>query len=594
MGWSVANGLRCFGPRHGIATLVLLAIGDVSSAQNVRPGEERPKLPEFQTDAERARQRETLPKVPSFQPEVTEPGTALPRIELPQTLPGGARVRLREVRISGNTAIASERLQEIASHYVGQELSLAEIEQLRDDLTRAYLREGYVTSGAVVPPQDVTDGVLDVQIVEGRLGEIEVKTDGRFRESYLRSRLAQSAGPPVDVNELRERLLILQQDDRIRSIQAELVPTEQRGESLLRVAVEEKSGLFLTVAGNNYTTPALGEGTGEIGLGYRNVTGLGDAIFAEYDGSEGLNDVSGSYDIPFTVWDTRLELAGRGTWGEIVEKPFDDLGIKSRIQSYAVSLHQPIFRTVSSLVELYVRGEYRRSESFLLGDPFSFSIGPERGKAKLALLRGGVLWTRRTGDQVWAVRGQVTGGIDALGATRHSEHDVPDGRYIAGLLQLQWIARLPWFGLQLLARADGQLADDPLLGIEQFSIGGRHTVRCYRENQLVHDNGVVAGVELRVPVPLPPIGDWRPALALAPFYDVGYGKNNSRGAFDEGVSETLHSAGIGALVALAPGLDYEVYWGESLKDVPHGGEWSLQDDGVHMELRWTFQGWWGR
>ena len=107
MGWSSTHGRLRFRPGHAIAALcAVLLIGEVASAQDLRPGQERPKLPEFQTDAERARERETLPKVPSFQPEATEPGTALPRIELPQTLPGGARARIREVRISGNTAIA--------------------------------------------------------------------------------------------------------------------------------------------------------------------------------------------------------------------------------------------------------------------------------------------------------------------------------------------------------------------------------------------------------------------------------------------------------------------------------------------------------
>ena len=568
-----------------------LLLGSISSsAQEIRPGDERQELPEFRTDDE-VWQRDPLPRVPSFEPERSEPGDALPPIELPHTLSGGAQVTIREVRIAGNTAISDATLHAIAEPYLARDLTLAEVQQLRDELTGAYLREGYLTSGAVIPPQDIDDGVLEVQIIEGRLSGIEVETDGRFRERYLRSRLAQGAGPPVDVDELHEQLQILQQDDRIRSVHAQLLPTEQRGETQLRVEVEEESPLFLTLAGNDYTTPSLGEWGGEIGLGYRNVTGFGDVILSDYEWSQGLHDVRGSYAIPFTVWDTRLVLSGRGTWSKIVEDPFDDLDIKNETQSYTVGLFQPVLHTPSALVELFVLGEYRRSESFLFDEPDSFSPGPVNGVAKLALVRGGALWTYRSAGMVWAVRGQVTGGVDALHATTHREKDIPDGRFVAGLLQLQWAMRLPWLGMELIARAEGQIANQPLLGIEQFAIGGRYTVRGYRENQLVRDNGVTGSVELRVPIPMPRIREWRPTLTLAPFYDIGYGDNNDRGSFDEGDSELLDGVGIGALVGIAPGLDFEVYWGEALRSVPQGGEHSLQDDGVYMELRWTFGGW---
>jgi hypothetical protein len=186
---------------------------------------------------------------------------------------------------------------------------------------------------------------------------------------------------------------------------------------------------------------------------------------------------------------------------------------------------------------LFTLGEYRRSESFLFGDPFSFSLGPDEGVAKLALLRGGAEWIHRSATLVWAVRAQVTGGIDALDATTHKEADVPDGRFVAGLLQVQGAATAAVVRDAAESRTPTADRRRSLLGMEQFSIGGRHAVRGYRENQLVRDNGVVAGVELRVPLPAPRIGAWHPSLTLAPFYDVGYGDNNSRGGYDEGASE---------------------------------------------------------
>jgi hemolysin activation/secretion protein len=57
----------------------------------------------------------------------------------------------------------------------------------------------------------------------------------------------------------------------------------------------------------------------------------------------------------------------------------------------------------------------------------------------------------------------------------------------------------PW-DTEILFRTDLQLANNPLLPLEQLAVGGRYTVRGYQENQLVRDNGVIAQLEARVPV----------------------------------------------------------------------------------------------
>ena len=69
---------------------------------------------------------------------------------------------------------------------------------------------------------------------------------------------------------------------------------------------------------------------------------------------------------------------------------------------------------------------------------------------------------------------------------------------------------------------------------------------------------------------------------FAPFFDAGYGWNESRGAFPKGKDETLLSAGIGARAVLVSHLAFEVYWGEAIEDTDPIGENSLQDDGVHL------------
>ena len=75
----------------------------------------------------------------------------------------------------GNTVVSDDALAGIASEYESRRLGAFEIEELRERLTRVYLDQGYVTSGAVVPAQGLRDGVLEIDIVEGRLTRIDVE-----------------------------------------------------------------------------------------------------------------------------------------------------------------------------------------------------------------------------------------------------------------------------------------------------------------------------------------------------------------------------------------------------------------------------------
>ena len=102
-------------------------------------------------------------ELPPFEPPEKKRGTILPPLLLPterdtRGLSGGVTVVLREILIRGNTVLPQDELSAIAEPYVGREVSFADLEALRDQLTLAYIERGYVTSGAVIPAQSLEDG----------------------------------------------------------------------------------------------------------------------------------------------------------------------------------------------------------------------------------------------------------------------------------------------------------------------------------------------------------------------------------------------------------------------------------------------------
>lgn len=174
-------------------------------------------------------------------------------------------------------------------------------------------------------------------------------------------------------------------------------------------------------------------------------------------------------------------------------------------------------------------------------------------------------------------------GIDALGATINPS-PLPDGRFFAWLGQAQWVRRLDLRDSEIRFRADLQLANNPLLPLEQLAVGGRYSVRGYRQNQLVRDNGVIAQLEARVPV----VGErrWAEYVQVVPFVDYSRAWNTRLPTPEP---QTLASIGLGLRwgvtvpppVAVRP--EFEVYWGVPLNHVKAPGG-SLQDLGLTLQL----------
>jgi hemolysin activation/secretion protein len=285
------------------------------------------------------------------------------------------------------------------------------------------------------------------------------------------------------------------------------------------------------------------------------------------------------YTIPLTRWDTTLSLGFDRSDSPVVEEPFADLDIRSRTESYALGIRQPIWRTVDTELAASLTLVRRDNKSFLAGEPFSFSPGAEDGASAVTALRfAQELVTRR---QEWALslRSTFSFGIDAFDPTIHGG-GLPDSHFFAWLGQWQYVRRLPVRDWQLILRGAAQLTPDPLLPLEQFSLGGMDTVRGYRENQLVRDIGVAATAEVRVPLY---VRQEERVLDLAVFFDAGYARNNGIEGVDNPGGEFVASAGLGVLWNPHRRFSATVYWGYPFNDFEQTSD-DLQDLGFHFSL----------
>jgi hemolysin activation/secretion protein len=167
--------------------------------------------------------------------------------------------------------------------------------------------------------------------------------------------------------------------------------------------------------------------------------------------------------------------------------------------------------------------------------------------------------------------------LGAFNATVNSE--APDSRFLAWRGQGQWIRRLRRDTF-LLAKTDVQLANRTLLPLEQFGIGGGNSVRGYRQDIFLGDNGISASAELRFPI----VGRSDRGLGvlqIAPFVDAGTVWNSSgKENFER---QVLVSLGTGLRWELGDTMSAHFYWGIPLVDRNlRGTTW--QEKGLHFSI----------
>ncbi len=521
------------------------------------------------------------PSRPAPQLQAPTPGLAPDATRRSSNLP---RIRVREVRVTGSTVFSAQAFEEITAPYVGRDVTQEELAALRQALTLKYVNAGYINSGALLPDQQVVDGVVEYRIVEGRLSGITVTGNERMQGDYIADRLALGGAAPLNVNALQDRLQILLQGPFVERINAELSPGERPGEARLNARIQEGPRSQISATLDNDVSPSLGEARAGLRGQWYSPSGRGDILGWELAAASGYRKASASYGIPIAANDTTLEIFADLSRAKVVERPLNALDIQSKSSTIGLRLSYPVMRTAREQFNLIAGLDVRQSESELLGTGFAFSPGVEPdGKSKVSVLRLVQDYVGRDSGQVTAARSTFSLGTGAFGATDLG-NNLPNGKFLAWLGQFQHARRLGTTDNQLVFRLDVQLTNKPLLPMEQFAVGGIRTVRGFRSNQLVRDQGYATSVEVRVPVMRN--ADGAAILQVAPFVDLGGAWYKTR-ATDS--PQRLSSAGVGLRWDPRPGLHAELSWAQTFsgRNVVNPSQ-SLQDRGWHMTLRADF------
>lgn len=519
-----------------------------------------------------------------------------------QTLRLDGPIDVTDIIVNGNTALAESDIADVVAPFKNRRLKPEYVQELRQRLSLLYYQAGYINSGVIVPEQDFSGGVLRLQVIEGALTQLDLDGNKRLSDEYIGGRLLRNIDQPLNLNDLQDSLRQLELNPLIRRVNGQLLPGLSQGDARLKLRVAEAMPLKAALSVDNYRSPSVGAERAVLNLEHMNLTRRGDRLRLSGSLSEGLNDAFVAYQLPINSLDTSIALQYQRGSSEVVENPFKELDIESDTESWSLSLSHPFINRLNRQFSVTLAFNHSSSETELGGSSFSFSLGSQAGESVTSSISLGAEWVERRGDQVFALRTTLRQGIDALDSTVIPDGglsidlttgaEIPDTRFTAIITQFQYARRLSFLRSQLIFNTNWQESFDPLLSVEKFAVGGAFSVRGFRENQLVRDNGLAASLEWRIPLFLDDNGFDRWGVQLIPFIDYGrsWDEDSNLATHD---ADSLSSAGLGVTWNPFAGVGLSLFYGERIDDdaVTPAGDHDLQDDGLHFSLRfsWPFR-----
>ncbi len=499
------------------------------------------------------------------------------------------KVTVQRFEVTGSSVFSAAELAKITAPLTNKPIDFTQLLQVASDITQLYTSQGYVNSGAYIPGDQLfgkENAVVKIAIIEGSVEDIVITGNQRLDPNYIKSRIGLGAGKPLKIDRLIERLQILQQDPLIKSLATELTAGKNPGTSIVQIKVTETPTWYagLTIANNR--TPSIGEIQALVNVSQTNLTGLGDGLNLSYGKSEGSNSLDLNYSLPVNPHNGTVRLQYSNSNSRVIESPFDRLDINGTSQDIAVSYRQPLIKTPSQEFALGITLNRRETDTGYLRAVIGERIGypspgaDANGLTRVTAARFFQDYVTRDTQQVFAARSQISFGINALNSTNNPSS--PDGKFFSWRGQAQYVRALAPNSI-FLAKVESQLADRPLVPLEQVGFGGQDTVRGYRQDLLLGDNGVLGSIEARFPIFSP--ADRSQLLQIVPFFDMAW-VGNKPGNTPSPTVNTIASTGVGLRYQYGDDFSAKLDYGIPFTSID-GGKRTGQEKGFHFSLNYN-------
>ena len=460
------------------------------------------------------------------------PGIVIPPPPVDASAAGPSCHRISDIVISDAPHLTPSVRADIAARHADSCLGVRQIEQILAAITGDYIDRGYITTRAYLPPQDMSGGRLEIRVVEGRVGPVELDDGGKG--SIRPDLLFPAEGTLFNLRDFEQGI---EQVNRLSSNNARLdiQPGDTPGASRVVIRNTPAFPLHAFLSADDHGSESTGRNQVAFGLSADRLLGLNELmIYAHrraqpYDRAQKASSShSFTFILPLAYWTLSAAASQSGYTTTIVTPGGLPLRFEGDSDSASMKLSRTVYRSQASRATLGVGLLSKSTRNYLEGELLGVS------SRRLTLL------DLEANASTYLAGGALTLGLDyerglsAFGALRDADGlpgDAPRAQF--GKLSYQFGYFYPFraagMDAEFSSRFEGQRAQHALYGSEQILVGGLYSVRGFSAGSLSGDHGWFNRNELALRPVLSLAGEALP-LRIYLGFDVGAASSRDAGA----------------------------------------------------------------
>ncbi|MFZ2991030.1 ShlB/FhaC/HecB family hemolysin secretion/activation protein [Ideonella sp.] len=456
--------------------------------------------------------------------------TAAPSAKPAESAPSEPRFDIWEYEIEGNTVLTVAQIERAVQPHLGPDKDMKAVEAARTALETLYQQAGFLTVLVDIPEQSVDAGVVQLRVIEGRIGSVYVAGSKYHALGQIRSRVAElSPGQVPDFNRVQAQIAALNRTED-RRVQPVIKPGLRPGTIDVELQVNDSLPFSGSVEVNNQHAKDTEFLRASAALRYNNLFQRDHSLALTLQTAPTSPDQSkvlvANYSLPtedgqnwtFSLSLSDSEVATLG--GTQVVGNGSTLGLRRS----ALISRSGGAAWVSWGADLkHLREQINFGTDSISTPvrylPFQLAVGDqydgEWGRIQINTSLTAA-WNQLLSREVACpLANGSTGMQDQFACKRQGG----DGSFVVGRWDLRWMSAYAWGSPSL--RFSGQMAGRELISAEQFTLGGAETVRGYLESAASGDHGVLFSAEWRTPN-FAELGEpgWRELRGLV-FVDAG-------------------------------------------------------------------------
>jgi len=472
---------------------------------------------------------------------------------------------VKNITVTGVTLLPEKEISRIIRPYKDKELTLGDMQTIANRITDAYRQKGYITSRAYLPPQKIQNALLEIRVLEGLMGEIEVKGNRFFKSSLIKRKVSLKKGKAFNYETLRKDMVKINELPD-RSSKAVLVPGKEPGSTDLVLEVKDRLPIHAGFSWDNFGSRYIDKQRYSVNFIDNNLTGFDDKLTFQYQMAQHSRYYLKNIRYVFPVaneWD----IGGYAMLSRVkLGKEYEDDGVRGKSHFYGIFINNYSINTETLDFNVNLGFDYK--------DSINYQDSAVTSHDRLRIVKLGldldvtdILGRTILTNELACGIPNIMGGSSAKDP--ESSRSGAGGKFVKDTINLLRLQKMP-FSSSLLWKNQVQISPYILPSTEQFQIGGIANVRGYPPAEAVGDRGFSTTLEWSFPPYLFPKNIKVPfskakfydAFRFLGFYDLATSRLRRPTEGTEEKSETLSSLGCGIRFNLPEDLSLrlEVAW----------------------------------